>query len=143
LILFVPRLGKKNIQSVTQATPTKNERFYELPRPTGNTPYHLALSSVLPKEKVKSIDDSGGISFHILGDTGGTKTVEAEHIVEAAMESDFDNHNPSFIYHLGDVIYKFGEASEYYSQFYEPYAHYPGPIFAIPGNKDGGCTSRF
>jgi acid phosphatase type 7 len=57
--------------------------------------------------------------------------------VEDAMESDFDNHNPSFMYHLGDVIYKFGEASEYYPQFYEPYAHYPGPIFAIPGNKDG------
>jgi acid phosphatase type 7 len=54
------------------------------------------------------------------------------------MESDFEEHNPSFLYHLGDVIYKFGEASEYYSQFYEPYAHYPAPIFAIPGNKDGG-----
>jgi acid phosphatase type 7 len=137
LVLFVPRLGKKNIESVTQPTPNSNETFYELPRPTGKAPYHLALSSVVPKEKVESIDNAGAISFHILGDTGGTKTVEAEHIVEAAMESDFDNHNPSFIYHLGDVIYKFGEASEYYSQFYEPYAHYPGPIFAIPGNKDG------
>jgi calcineurin-like phosphoesterase family protein len=41
------------------------------------------------------------------------------------------------LYHLGDLVYKFGEASEYYSQFYEPYAHYPAPIFAIPGNKDG------
>jgi hypothetical protein len=45
--------------------------------------------------------------------------------------------NPSFLYHLGDIVYKFGEASEYYSQFYEPDAHYPASIFAIPGNKDG------
>jgi acid phosphatase type 7 len=139
LILFVPRLGKKYIGSVTQPTPNSNEKFYELPRPAGKAPYHLALSSVVSKEKVESIYNAGTISFHVLGDTGGTKTVEhvAEHVVEAAMESDFDSHNPSFMYHLGDVIYKFGEASQYYSQFYEPYAHYPGPIFAIPGNKDG------
>jgi acid phosphatase type 7 len=136
MALFVPRLGKKKIQSAIQPTPNKNERFYGLPQPTGKAPYHLALSSVIP-EHVNSIDKSGGISFHVLGDTGGTKSLEAEHIVEAAMESDFDDHNPSFLYHLGDVIYKFGEANEYYSQFYEPYAHYPAPIFAIPGNKDG------
>lgn len=42
---------------------------------------------------------------------------------------------PSFI--ILDIIYKFDEASEYYSQFYEPYAYHPAPIFAIPGNKDG------
>ena len=57
------------------------------------------------------------------------------------MESDFKHKDktkiPSFFYHLGDVVYKFGEASEYNTQFYEPYGFYPGPIFAIPGNKDG------
>ena len=26
---------------------------------------------------------------------------------------------------------------DYYAQFYEPYAHYDVPIFAIPGNHDG------
>jgi acid phosphatase type 7 len=136
LALFVRRLGKEKIESVMKPTPNKNERFYELPKPTGKAPYHLALGSVIP-EQVDSIENSGEISFHILGDTGGTKTLEAGHVVEAAMESDFDHHNLSFLYHLGDVIYKFGEASEYYCQFYEPYAHYPGPVFAIPGNKDG------
>jgi acid phosphatase type 7 len=136
MALFVPRLGKKKIESVIQPTPNKNEEFHELPRPTGNAPYHLALSAVIP-DQIDSIEKSGGISFHVLGDTGGIKTLEAEHIVEVTMEADFEEHNPSFLYHLGDVIYKFGEASEYYSQFYEPYAHYPAPIFAIPGNKDG------
>ena len=42
-------------------------------------------------------------------------------------------HRPAFIYHLGDVVYFDGERSHYYDQFYEPYFHYPAPIFAIPG----------
>ncbi len=141
MILFVPRLGKQKIESVTLPTPNKNEKFHELPDPTGSAPYHLPLIKVIPSEQVKRIGNSGSISFHIIGDTGGTKTPAAQHIVQVAMESDFDHKNPSknpsFLYLLGDVIYKFGEASEYYSQFYEPYAHYPAPIFAIPGNKDG------
>jgi 3',5'-cyclic AMP phosphodiesterase CpdA len=141
LVLFVPRLGKQKLETVTQPRLHKNEKFHELPEPTGNSPYHLPLNNVIPKEQVKRLDKSGSISFHIVGDTGGTKTPAAQHVVEIAMESDFDHNNPSknpsFLYHLGDVIYKFGEASEYYSQFYEPYTHYPAPIFAIPGNKDG------
>jgi len=44
---------------------------------------------------------------------------------------------PSFFYHLGDVVYYYGQADQYYSQFYEPYVHYGAPIFAIPGNHDG------
>jgi hypothetical protein len=44
---------------------------------------------------------------------------------------------PAFLYHLGDVVYSFGEAKYYYDQFYEPYRDYPAPIFAIPGNHDG------
>ena len=141
MVLFVSRLGKQKLETVTQPKPLKNEKFHELPEPTGNSPYHLPLNNVIPKEQVKRLDKSGSISFHIVGDTGGTKTPAAQHVVEIAMESDFDHNNlsknPSFLYHLGDVIYKFGEASECYSQFYEPYAHYPAPIFAIPGNKDG------
>jgi len=47
---------------------------------------------------------------------------------------------PVFLYHLGDVVYFFGERSEYYPQFYEPYADYPVPVFAIPGNHDGAVA---
>ncbi len=46
-------------------------------------------------------------------------------------------HVPSFLFHLGDVIYSFGEAQYYYDQFYDPYRDYPAPIFAIAGNHDG------
>jgi acid phosphatase type 7 len=118
-----------------------NEQFENLSMPSGKSPYHLNLSQVLSIEEINRIQDNGAISFHIIGDTGGTKKPEHQKIVEIAMESDFKHKDktkiPSFFYHLGDVIYKFGEASEYNPQFYEPYEFYPGPIFAIPGNKDG------
>jgi hypothetical protein len=44
---------------------------------------------------------------------------------------------PAFFFHLGDVIYNFGEAQYYYDQFYEPFRAYDRPIFAVPGNHDG------
>jgi hypothetical protein len=44
---------------------------------------------------------------------------------------------PAFFYHLGDVVYFNGDESQYGPQFYEPYAQYNVPIFAIPGNHDG------
>ncbi len=44
---------------------------------------------------------------------------------------------PQFFFHLGDVIYNFGEVQYYYDQFYEPYRDYPAPIFALAGNHDG------
>src|SRR5215472_8432890 len=48
-----------------------------------------------------------------------------------------DPGDPAFFYHLGDVVYYDGEIVYYFWEFYEPYMHYPGPIFAIPGNHDG------
>ena len=44
---------------------------------------------------------------------------------------------PAFFFHLGDVVYNFGEGQYYYDQFYEPFRGYDRPIFAIPGNHDG------
>ncbi|MFX7870449.1 metallophosphoesterase family protein, partial [Acinetobacter baumannii] len=45
-------------------------------------------------------------------------------------------NQPAFLFHLGDIVYNFGEAQYYYDQFYEPFRNYPAPIFAIPGNHD-------
>jgi calcineurin-like phosphoesterase family protein len=90
---------------------------------------------------MKSIQASGQIVFHALGDTGNTTSAEAENSVTDKLVSDFsevDPRNvPSFCYNLGDVVYSFGEAKYYYDQFYDPYRDYPAPIFAIGGNHDG------
>jgi hypothetical protein len=48
-----------------------------------------------------------------------------------------EKERPLFLFHLGDVIYSFGEAEYYYDQFYEPYRDYPAPILALAGNHDG------
>jgi hypothetical protein len=95
LILFVPRLGKKKIASVTLPIPNKNEKFHALPEPTGTAPYHLPFDKVISKERIDRIGKSGSIAFHIVGDTGGTKSPTAQHLVEVAMEFDIDHRNPS------------------------------------------------
>ena len=115
--------------------------FHPLPTPTGSAPYHLSLSSILPPEQIAGIQISGRLIFHCTGDTGGIKSPEPQLITMDHMGRDFDNPDslthPAFFYHLGDVVYYYGEASQYHSQFYEPAIHYPAPIFAIPGNHDG------
>ncbi len=90
---------------------------------------------------VAQIESAGQIVFHSLGDTGSTRGPESQSQVADKMVADFTDsdpeHVPSFLYHLGDVIYSFGEAQYYYDQFYDPYRDYPAPIFAIAGNHDG------
>jgi len=89
---------------------------------------------------VAQIERAGQIVFHSLGDTGSTRGPESQSQVADKMVADYtdsDREVPSFLYHLGDVIYSFGESQYYYDQFYDPCRDYPAPIFAIPGNHDG------
>jgi acid phosphatase type 7 len=112
-----------------------------LPQPTGSLPFHLSLDQVLSPAELQTIQSSGRMVFHIVGDTGGIKTPLDQGLVASQMEQDLaiqdPTARPAFFYHLGDVVYYYGQASEYYSQFYEPYLHYDVPILAIPGNHDG------
>ena len=114
--------------------------FTDFPPPKNNAPYHLDLADVISQDEIRSINENGSISFHAVGDTGGINNATYQQINVEAMETDFSNPNkqqPTFFYHLGDVVYYAGEANHYYGQFYEPYQYYPKPIFAIPGNHDG------
>jgi hypothetical protein len=90
---------------------------------------------------VKHIEDTGQLVFHAAGDTGNTRGPEPQNEVADKMEFDFADEHPEnlprFLFHLGDVVYSFGEAEYYYDQFYEPYRNYPAPILAIAGNHDG------
>jgi hypothetical protein len=91
---------------------------------------------------VAKIEAAGQIVFHTVGDTGNIKGPATQSLVADKMVADFDEADPadvpSFFFHLGDVIYNFGEGEYYYDQFYEPYREYPAPILAIAGNHDGG-----
>jgi hypothetical protein len=91
--------------------------------------------------KVAAIQKAGQIVFHSVGDTGSVVGPQTQSLVADKMVTDFSEANPadvpSFLFHLGDVVYYFGEATYYYDQFYTPYRDYPAPILAIPGNHDG------
>ena len=104
----------------------------------------LTLAEVLGKtgdDVVKAITKAGQLVFHAVGDTGSVKGPENISLVADKMAADFDDEAPEnvphFFFHLGDVIYNFGETQYYYDQFYEPYREYPAPIIAIAGNHDG------
>jgi hypothetical protein len=112
------------------------EKFKPLPIPPGIFPYHLDVKQVLPDLPQHKM------VFHMAGDTGGINSPAFKHKVAEEMtrqceETAIMEDRPAFFFHLGDVVYNFGQAAYYYSQFFEPYQHYPGPVFAIAGNHDG------
>ncbi len=116
-----------------------HEIFYNLPpRPDGDLV--KSLSGVLPNIQTAAAKNRA-LVFHALGDTGGITGTETQDAVAAAMvkqlESEAGGIPPSFMYHLGDVVYFNGQSNLYTQQFYEPYQNYNAPIFAIPGNHDG------
>jgi hypothetical protein len=96
---------------------------------------------------IQQIQQAKQIVFHALGDSGAT-TAGAKYGNELSVTaqlaldcqtSDAANH-PAFLYHLGDVVYDFGEEQYYYDQFYDAFRNYPCPVFAIPGNHDSFIT---
>ena len=104
----------------------------------------LSLADVLGsagRQVTRSIATAGQLVFHAVGDTGNTRSTGPQNLVADKMTTDFEEAAardvPQFYFHLGDVIYSFGEAQYYYDQFYDPYRGYPAPILALAGNHDG------
>lgn len=115
--------------------PDDTFKYQPAPKPSGKYPYHLDLESVDP------VPDQDKLAFHMVGDTGSIRTPDFQKLVVGEMVKQFEatektGYEPQFLFHLGDVVYNFGEASQYQRQFFDPYRQYPGPIFAIPGNHD-------
>ena len=114
------------------------------PSPHGGPEPRLTLADVLGPDGAKvtaKVAASGRIVFHSVGDTGNTRAPESQNLVADKLVDDFSETDPAelpqFFFHLGDVIYNFGEARYYYDQFYDSYRDYPAPILALAGNHDG------
>lgn len=113
------------------------------PPPRGLPEPRLTLAAVLNVSGASlesQIDSHGQLVFHATGDTGSTRGPKDQNLVADKMVGDFtddDKDKPLFFFHLGDVIYSFGEGQYYYDQFYEPYRNYPAPVVALAGNHDG------
>ena len=121
-------------------------KFLPLPFPTvaSATEPVLTLSDALGPAgpaTVAAIQKAGVLVFHCAGDTGATAGPKSENAVVDKLLTDFTGEAPGqapqFFYHLGDIVYSFGEHKYYYDQFYDAFRDYPAPIFAIPGNHDG------
>lgn len=100
------------------------------------------------KDIINEIAKAGRVVFHALGDSGATREGKpykyeldlVEQMVEDCAKMPSENR-PAFLFHLGDIVYDFGESAYYYDQFYDAFRNYPGPIFAIPGNHDSFVAS--
>lgn len=115
------------------------------PAPRGGTEPVLALADVwgaaLWPAQSAAITKAGQIAFHCVGDTGSVKGPSTEEQVADAAQNDLASSPagtvPSFCFHVGDMVYSFGEATYYYDQFYEPWRAYQAPILGLAGNHDG------
>jgi len=112
-----------------------------IPKPRA-APQRLNLGDVVSGAEIARITGAKAIVFHAVGDTGASKEshLPNEEAVADMMASDVSSGGklaPAFFFHLGDVVYSFGEGKYYFDQFYDPFRAYDRPIFAIPGNHDG------
>jgi hypothetical protein len=117
------------------------DQIQPVPPPLFNPP-RMRLLGVIGDQTTEAIKAAKKIAFHAVGDTGAakrtgpaTEATVADHMAEDVQKGGPDA--PAFFFHLGDVVYYFGEGQYYYDQFYEPFRAYDRPIFAIPGNHDG------
>lgn len=123
-----------NTPVIKKNQPDDSYKYQPLPAPTGPYPYRLALQNIIPGVNAHKM------VFHMAGDTGSVRTPSLQQLVAKDMAKQYANipaaDSPKFFYHLGDVVYHFGEAEHYNRQFFEPFSFYPGPIVAIAGNHD-------
>ena len=138
-----PELSDTQLYKQIQSLLTKNVVGFATSRAKPGDLY--ALQSALGSKghaTVQSIQQAGQIIFHAVGDSGCSNVKKYQNEISVADQVTNDcrtadaANRPAFLFHLGDVVYDFGQSQYYYDQFYEPYRNYPGPIFAIPGNHD-------
>jgi Calcineurin-like phosphoesterase len=152
-----PSIGENAFQVNNTSNAYYNSPYYlshknqvqPIPPRRMNAPLNLKLTDFISQDLADAIQAAKKISFHSVGDTGAAKVsprqtaataIAHEAAVADAMVGDVRSggmNGPAFFFHLGDVIYNFGESQYYYDQFYEPFREYDRPIFAIPGNHDG------
>ena len=133
----------KQLYNQVQSLLTKDTVSFSTAR--GNPGDVFSLASALGSQgpaDVQAIQNAGRIVFHATGDSGASNLGKLGNELSVADHLTNDFHastgadRPAFLFHLGDIIYNFGESQFYYDQFYEPFRNYAAPIFAVPGNHD-------
>jgi hypothetical protein len=145
---LVPHASDKALYKEIQADLTKKVVGFDKSRVKDGEVVELGdIYGAHGSDVIKQINAAGKIIFHALGDSGAsTAGKKYQHELDVSDQVTMDCHtsdqpnHPAFLFHLGDVVYDFGEAQYYYDQFYDPFRNYPLPIFGIPGNHDSFIT---
>jgi hypothetical protein len=128
----VEELLKKNVVPVPKSR-AKDDELFTLEQAYGTNHGPLVMQKINAAKK---------IIFHALGDSGAADVRKYRDELRVSDQVSIDcaqsneANRPAFLFHLGDVVYNFGEARYYFDQFYDAFRNYPAPIFAIPGNHD-------
>lgn len=109
------------------------------------------------QDEADRLDADGTLTFHAVGCSGNGDDLEPGAFVAKAMAAQVQEprvfgglksaQSPSFLFHLGDIVYKAEEKQDkqkvgkdqgplYSAEFYNQFAPYASEIFAIPGNHD-------
>ncbi|PWT74941.1 MAG: hypothetical protein C5B59_09930 [Bacteroidetes bacterium] len=134
-----PAERTKKFDGATRMTQYIEKNLQPIPK-YGNNSLQMTLDDIVGANSAKEIAQAGTMCFHLAGDTGDPVHGMQQPIADIMTEDyNITDHtkSPSFLLHLGDVIYYNNTTEGYHQQFYEPYKKYPGKIIAIPGNHDG------
>jgi len=137
-----PRGGLGFPSVTTRAPATQASQNYDslgIPFQAPGGDCTMDLETFFGAGAIGRITASGQIVFHLMGDSG-VGTVGQENVAEAmARDINDANHElgPSFLVHVGDVIYGPNKDATYADRFYRVYDHYNRLVFAVPGNHDG------
>ena len=102
--------------------------------PTARNTDPVDLADFVPQDVLDAIGAAGKIVFHSVGDTGAAKVNRSQNVATAigqeghvadAMVADITRgpNPPAFFFHLGDVIYNFGEAPILLRPIYDPFSN--------------------
>jgi hypothetical protein len=96
--------------------------------------YAAAAGEPLPPRDrlITRYADRDRIAVALLGDPGEGDA--SQYVVVPVLER--VAHDTDFAVLCSDVIYPAGGVREYADRFYRPYADYPRPMYALPGNHD-------
>ena len=110
--------SKSSIRPTVRSTSrsTRSIRRINSRRSRGLPEPRLSLVDVLniQQNRLGKPNKNKQLVFHSTGDTGNTRGPTDQNLVADKLVSDFSDYDPQdrplFFFHLGDVIYSFGEA---------------------------------
>jgi len=152
------------------STPQNNNPIYPcvetgvwapIPKPPAKDDLRITLKSI-DSDQSKRVKSTNRLTFHAVGCSAryeqrpdgpqpGTVVANAlaKQASDAAVYGGYSSaDSPSFLFHLGDVVYKAependsvtaadpDQSEMYDAEFYRQYASYKPEIFSIPGNHD-------